>query len=141
MHVIALGCHRNVSQHFLVLSLCPELRIAVDGQLDGLIHWHDWLVVHVLLGPLTTVEVVGAGQSHCHWCEGGTDLFDRLQDLAHKLKDDGQGHHQPVRQVVFGGGVAKACYDPTHERPEVNRVIVRDVVCLKHKSWIEDEYS
>ena len=138
--MIALDCHRNANQHFLVLSLCPGLTIAVDGQLDGLIHWYDRLVVHVLLGPLTTVEVVGACKSHCHWCEGGTDLFDRLQELAHKLKDDSQGDHQPVGQVVFGGGVTKACYDPTHELPEVNRVVVRDVVCLKHKSSIEDEY-
>ena len=130
-----LVCHRMKARGQApyrpgVLRLISQICKAFHGLGNGRLQWHFGLIVHIVLRTLTAVVVVSAGQSNRHWSERRTQRDERFQKCRQPRQQHGNEVDEQVRQVILGGSVAETDQHLRQERPEVYRLVVRNVVRL-----------
>jgi len=109
------------------------MRKAFYSLSNSLRQWYFRLIVHIILGSLTAVVMVSASQCNCHWRECWTQCDDGPQKCHEPRQDDGDEINKPIWQVKLGSIVAETHKHLCHEGPEVDRLIICDVVCLQQK--------
>lgn len=98
---------------------------------DGVLERRNWPITEVVLGALAAVVVVCSGQRHRHRRERRLDGDDGAEQKGEDMQEYRNEVDEPVWQVVLRRGIAESDKKVTHERPEVDRLIICYVVSLK----------
>ena len=75
-------------------------------------------------------------QGDRHGGEGDPDVLEGSEEGGHRLEEEGDNIDEEVGEVDAGGGVPQTGQQAGQERPEVDGLVVCDVVGLKKETFL-----
>ena len=120
---------------YLLLSLIPisstfQITKKLHRPFDALIKAHNRLVTHVTLRSVAQVKVVRTCQRHFHRRQGWVERGEGTEEFADDHEEKSDEVDEEVREVNVWSIVAKSLDYARHEGPEVDGLVVGDVVGL-----------
>ena len=131
--------YKNIHDFFFfLLSLIPisptsQITKKLHSLFNAIIKGHDRPVAHVPLRSIAQIKVMCTSQSHFHRCQSWVERDQGADEFADNHEEKSDEVDEKVREVNVRRVIAQSLNYASHEGPEVDGLVIGDVVGLDMK--------